>query len=74
MAEEQKKFDGYLVEIVEYISRTGMFGSVKQVMCKVLEGADKGRVIRRNVVGFFKKGDIIRLPDTTREDRPITVR
>ena len=68
------KFDGYLAEIVEILERTGMFGSVKQVMCKVLEGPDKGRVLRRNVVGFVRKGDIIRLENTTREDRPINVR
>ena len=69
------KFDGYLAEVVEVLpDRTGMFGSVLQVMCKVLEGSDKGRVIRRNIVGFVKKGDLIRLPDTSREDKPIQVR
>ncbi|MGC8676495.1 MAG: 30S ribosomal protein S28e [Candidatus Micrarchaeia archaeon] len=74
MEEQQHKFDGYLAEVVEVLARTGMFGSVKQVMCKILEGADKGRVIRRNVVGYVKKGDLLRLPDTTREDKPIRVR
>ncbi|MGC8547508.1 MAG: 30S ribosomal protein S28e [Candidatus Micrarchaeia archaeon] len=72
--QQQRSFDGYLAEVVEVLARTGMFGSVKQVMCKILEGNDKGRVIRRNIVGYVKKGDIIRLPDTTKEDRPINVR
>ncbi|MEM0074450.1 MAG: hypothetical protein QW091_01530 [Candidatus Micrarchaeaceae archaeon] len=75
MAEEQRKFDGYLAEVVEVFDQTtGMFGSVKQVMCKILDGNDKGRVIRRNIVGYVKKNDIIRLSDTTREDKPIHVR
>ncbi|MEM3781642.1 MAG: hypothetical protein QXT43_01610 [Candidatus Micrarchaeaceae archaeon] len=75
MAQEQRKFDGYLAEIVDVLDKTtGMFGSVKQAMCKIIEGPDKGRVIRRNIVGYVKKGDIIRLSDTTREDRPISVR
>ncbi|MGC9037787.1 MAG: 30S ribosomal protein S28e [Candidatus Micrarchaeia archaeon] len=73
--EEKSKFAGYAGEIVEILpQRTGMFGSVIQAMVKILEGHDKGRVIRRNFVGFIKKGDIVRLPDTTREDKPIVVK
>jgi small subunit ribosomal protein S28e len=77
MAEEQQQrtFDGYLAEIVEVQPRkTGMFGSIIQVMCKILEGKDKGRVIRRNISGRAKPGDMIRLGDTSREDKPITVK
>ncbi|VVB76888.1 30S ribosomal protein S28e [uncultured archaeon] len=73
--EEPKRFDGFLVEIVEVIpQKTGMFGSVKQVMCKITEGRDKGRVIRRNITGRVKTGDMIRLGDTSREDKPINVK
>ena len=72
---EQKKFDGFLAEVVEKMpNRTGRFGSVLQVMCKVMEGRDKGRVIRRNITGRVKVGDIIRLSDTSREDKPIHVK
>ena len=72
---EQKKFDGFLAEVVEKMpNRTGMFGSVLQVMCKGMEGRDKGRVIRRNITGRVKVGDIIRLSDTSREDKPIHVK
>ena len=72
---EQKKFDGFLAEVVEKMpNRTGLFGSVLQVMCKVMEGRDKGRVIRRNITGRVKVGDIIRLSDTSREDKPIRSR
>ncbi len=76
MAEEQvKKFDGFMAEIVEIEPvRTGMFGSIRQVMCKILEGKDKGRVRRRNISGRVKVGDIIRVSDTSREDKRIMVR
>ncbi len=74
-AEEGKKFEGYLAEVVEVNpNRTGIYGEIKQAMCRVLEGRDTGRVIRRNVSGRIKVGDKIRLPDTTREDKPIRAR
>jgi small subunit ribosomal protein S28e len=70
-----KLFDGWLAEIVDIApGRTGIYGEIKQGMCKVLEGKDKGRVIRRNIAGRMKKGDIIRLPDTSREDKKIVAR
>ena len=73
--EEGKKFEGYLAEVVEVNpNRTGIYGEIKQAMCRVLEGRDTGRVIRRNVSGRIKVGDKIRLPDTTREDKPIRAR
>jgi ribosomal protein S28E/S33 len=40
----------------------------------ILEGKDKGRVIRRNLSGRVKVGDIIRFGDTNREDKPINVK
>jgi small subunit ribosomal protein S28e len=72
---EGKKFEGYLAEVVELAGRrTGIYGEIKQAMCKILEGKDKGRVIRRNVAGRIQVGDIMRLPDTSREDKPIRSR
>ncbi|MCL5011324.1 MAG: 30S ribosomal protein S28e [Candidatus Marsarchaeota archaeon] len=63
--------EGFLAEIVDIIGRTGVFGEVNQVMCRVLEGKDKGRVIRRNVRGPIKKGDLILLLETEREAKPL---
>ncbi|MCX8197520.1 MAG: 30S ribosomal protein S28e [Candidatus Micrarchaeota archaeon] len=59
------------VEVVEIITKTGIHGEVYQVMCKILDGKDKGRVIRRNVKGPVKKGDIILLLETEREAKEI---
>ncbi len=73
--QQPKAYDGFLAEVVEIQPRrTGMFGSATQVMCKILEGKDKGRVIRRNISGRVKTGDKIRLGDTSREDKPINVK
>lgn len=59
------------VEVVEIVVKTGIHGEVYQVMCKILDGKDKGRVIRRNVKGPVKKGDIMLLLETEREAKEI---
>lgn len=73
--EQQYQFEGYLAEIVEVIKgRTGIYGEVRQVMCKIIDGQDKGRVIRRNLTGKVRVGDFQRLPDTSREAKQIRAR
>ena len=58
-------------EVVEVVGRTGIYGEVIQVMCKVLDGYNQGHVIRRNVRTPVQKGDILNLIETEREARPI---
>ncbi len=70
------QFSGFLAEIIsiDMKHKTGMYGEVYLVSCKILEGKDKGRIIRRNMIGPAKPGDVIRLPDTSREAREIKVK
>lgn len=63
--------EGYAVEVVEIRTKTGVYGEIYQVLCKVLEGPDTGRVILRNVKGPVKKGMIIMLLETEREAKEI---
>ncbi|MCL4389174.1 MAG: 30S ribosomal protein S28e [Candidatus Marsarchaeota archaeon] len=79
MAEQQpqvRQLSGYLAEIVEINNKakTGIYGEIYSVSCRILEGKDKGRIIRRNMLGPAKIGDIIRLPDTSREAKEIRVK
>ncbi|HUC38626.1 MAG TPA: hypothetical protein VL944_00665 [Candidatus Acidoferrum sp.] len=78
MAEEQsgRQLSGYLAEIVEINNKnkTGIYGEIYSVSCRILEGKDKGRIIRRNMLGPARVGDVIRLPDTSREAREIKVK
>ena len=63
--------DAIPVEVVEVRAKTGIHGEANQVMCKILDGKDKGRVIRRNVKGPVRKGDILMLLETEREAKEI---
>jgi small subunit ribosomal protein S28e len=73
---QQRQFSGYLAEIVEINTKakTGIYGEIYSVSCRILEGKDKGRIIRRNMLGPSRIGDIVRLPDTSREAKEIRVK
>ncbi|MFH1403117.1 MAG: 30S ribosomal protein S28e [Candidatus Altiarchaeota archaeon] len=60
-----------LAEVVKIIGRTGIYGEVMQVMCKINDGENKGRVIRRNVRNPIRKGDILDLRESEREAKPL---
>ncbi len=58
-------------EVVKIIGRTGIYGEVIQVMCKILDGSNQGRVIRRNVRTPVREGDILNLVESEREAKPL---
>lgn len=57
--------------VEEVIGRTGTRGEAIQVRCKILEGRDTNKVIRRNVRGPIQKGDTLMLRETEIEARAL---
>jgi small subunit ribosomal protein S28e len=58
-------------KVEEIIGRTGMRGEAIQVRCKILDGRDKNKVLRRNVMGPVQIGDTLMLRETEFEARPL---
>lgn len=58
-------------KVEEIIGRTGMRGEAIQVRCRILDGRDKDKVMRRNVKGPIQIDDLIMLRETEIEARPL---
>jgi len=55
--------------VEEVVGRTGFRGEVTQVKCRLLEGSEKGKIMRRNVKGPIKLKDILLLREIQIEAR-----
>lgn len=57
--------------VEEIVGRTGFRGEITQVRCKITEGNEQGKSIRRNVKGPIQLGDLLMLRETDIEARRI---
>jgi len=64
--------EGAVPAIVEAVlCKGGSRGEITQVKCKILQGKNRGKSMRRNVRGPIKKRDILMLRETEIEARRI---
>ena len=58
-------------QVVKVFKKVGLYGECYQVLVRVLEGRDKGNLLRRNVRGPVKENDMLMLKETERDVRAV---
>ena len=59
-------------KVEEIIGRTGTRGEAIQVRCRIMDGRDKNKILRRNIKGPVQIGDILMLRETEFEASQLT--
>jgi small subunit ribosomal protein S28e len=58
-------------QILEIVGSMGTREGGKQARVKLLSGKEAGKIMRRNIVGPFRVGDVLMLKETELEASPI---
>ena len=61
----------FRAEVIDVVGRTGMRGEATHVIVRVIDGPNAGKILRRNVMGPVRKGDLILLRETEISAMPI---
>ena len=57
--------------VEDIVGRTGFRGEITQVRARIMQGYDKGKLLRRNVKGTVRLKDVLMLTETQIEARKI---